>query len=47
MFLYLEEALQMDHSSRDNFEGDERNIMMAVPTQVEESVEADGKLDYH
>ena len=49
----------MDHSSRANLKGDEGNIMMVVLTQVEilssfpfsslfkESVEADGKLNYH
>ena len=59
MLLHLVETLQMDHSSRANLKGDEGNIMMVVLTQVEilssfpfssllkESVEADGKLNYH
>ena len=59
MLLHLEETLQMDHSSRANLKGDEQYIMIAVLTQVEilfsfsfsslfkESVEADGKLNYH
>ena len=57
MFLHLKETLQMDHFSRANLKSDERNIMIAVLTQVKilftfslgslfkESVEADGKLN--
>ena len=56
MPLHLDEALQMENSSRANFEGDERNFVMAILTHVkvlspfslsnlfEKGVETDGKL---